>query len=149
MKDYLMKMQAICDNVEACGRPVPEEDQVLSILAGLGPDYEPSVAVLTATSDSYNVRSASALLLASKKSSSTICPISASYVKLPHITKKPGTLTMEIHLLIEVIYGQQNHGNRSRDRGVPSKTNLYANFVVKVAMQFKNVIIALIFLYRT
>lgn len=40
-------MKSICDNLAACGRPVPEEDQILCILAGLGSEFEPSVAVLT------------------------------------------------------------------------------------------------------
>lgn len=55
MKDYLMKMICICDILAACGRPVSEEDQVLSILAGLGPEFEPTVAVLTSRIESYNV----------------------------------------------------------------------------------------------
>lgn len=66
MKDYLMKMKSICDTLAACGRPVSEEDQVLSILAGLGSEYEPTVAVLTSRIESYNVQTASALLLASE-----------------------------------------------------------------------------------
>lgn len=37
MKDYLMKMKTICDTLAACGQPISEEDQVLSILAGLRP----------------------------------------------------------------------------------------------------------------
>lgn len=55
MKDYLMKMICICDILAACARPVSEEDQVLSILAGLGPEFEPTVAVLTSRIESYNV----------------------------------------------------------------------------------------------
>lgn len=66
MKGYVMKMKSICDTLAACGRPISEEDQVLSILAGVGPEFEPTVAVLTSTIDSYNVRTASALLLASE-----------------------------------------------------------------------------------
>lgn len=42
-----MKMKAICDAWVACGRPVSKEDQLLSILAGLGPELEPTVAILT------------------------------------------------------------------------------------------------------
>lgn len=41
--DYLVKMKAICDTLVACGRPVPEEDQVLYILTGLGPEFEPTI----------------------------------------------------------------------------------------------------------
>lgn len=45
MKDYLLKVKSICDNLAACGCPVSREDQVLFILAGLGPEFEPTIAV--------------------------------------------------------------------------------------------------------
>lgn len=53
------------DNLVACGRHVLEEDQVLSILAGLESKLEPTLAVLTSTKDLF-VQMASALLLASE-----------------------------------------------------------------------------------
>lgn len=34
-----------------CGSPVSYEDQVLWILAGLRPEYEPTITVLTSTDD--------------------------------------------------------------------------------------------------
>lgn len=43
VKDYLMKMKAIWDTLVACGRPIPEEDQVLYILTGFGPEFEPTI----------------------------------------------------------------------------------------------------------
>lgn len=52
MKDYLMKMKIICDTLAARGRPISEEDQVLSILAGVGLEFDPTVAVLTSSMDS-------------------------------------------------------------------------------------------------
>lgn len=52
MTYYLMKMNGICDILAACERPVSEEDQVLSILACLGPEFEPTVAVLTSQIES-------------------------------------------------------------------------------------------------
>lgn len=55
MKDYLMKMKGICDTLAACGRPVSEEYQVLSILAGLGQEFKPISVVLTSGIESYNV----------------------------------------------------------------------------------------------
>lgn len=70
MENYLMKMKSICNTLAACGRPVSEEDQVMSTLAGLGPEFEPTVSVLTSRVDSYNVRTASAFLLASENRAS-------------------------------------------------------------------------------
>lgn len=46
MKDYLLKMKSIYDNLAAYGRPVSEEDQVLSIFTGIGGEFEPTVAVI-------------------------------------------------------------------------------------------------------
>lgn len=63
--DYVLKMKNIYDNLVACGRSVSEEDQVLSILVGLGAEFEPSVTVITSRIDTYNVQSVSVLLLAS------------------------------------------------------------------------------------
>lgn len=47
MKDYLMKMKAVCYTLSAYGRPISKEDQVLFILVGLGLKFEPIIAVLT------------------------------------------------------------------------------------------------------
>lgn len=66
MKDYLLKMKSNCDTLAACGRLVPKEDQVLSILAGLGPEFEPTIVVLTSRIDSYNFQIVKVLLLASE-----------------------------------------------------------------------------------
>lgn len=66
MKVYMMKMKWIRDTLVACGRAVSKEDQVLSIFASLGPELVPTVAVLTSRIDSYNIWTASALILASE-----------------------------------------------------------------------------------
>lgn len=42
MKNYLLKLKNICDNLAEYGRPVPEEDQVLE---AFGTEFEPTVAV--------------------------------------------------------------------------------------------------------
>lgn len=56
MKNYLMKMKAICDTLASFGCPVFEEEHVLSMLAGLGPKFEPTIL----TNDSHHVKVASA-----------------------------------------------------------------------------------------
>lgn len=43
MKYYLMKMKAIYNTLAACEPPVPDEDQVFSILAELGLEVEPRI----------------------------------------------------------------------------------------------------------
>lgn len=50
-----MKMKAICDTLATFRRPGSEEDQVLPILTGLGPELEPTIAILISRNDAYNV----------------------------------------------------------------------------------------------
>lgn len=59
MKDYLMKMKAICDTLASFGCPVFQEEHVLSMLAGLGPKFEPTIIVITLKNDSHHVKVAS------------------------------------------------------------------------------------------
>lgn len=60
LKNYLMKMKATCDILAPFGRPMSKTDQVLPILASLGPNYESTIAVLTLRDDSNNVKATSA-----------------------------------------------------------------------------------------
>lgn len=63
----------------------------MSTLAGLAPEFEPTVSVLTSRVDSYNVRTASALLLGSEKRGpqQSILPESPKSTNLIIHPKKP------------------------------------------------------------
>lgn len=52
-----------CDTLAACWRPISNEDQILSILANLRPEFEPAIAVLTSQIESYNLQTATTFLL--------------------------------------------------------------------------------------
>lgn len=54
MKVYLTKMKSIYDTLVACAPPIFEEDQVLSILAGLWSEFEPITVVITSKVKDYS-----------------------------------------------------------------------------------------------
>lgn len=147
MKDYVMQMKAISDNLAAYGCPIPEEG--LSI-AGLGPEYEPSTVVFTSKVTAITLGLLVLLYLLQKielfnnlSYLSLLCRL-----MLLHITKYPGTVSVAIRLLVEVVMATMDNtivAIAVVAKGVPSKVILFANFVAKVIMLFKNVIIALIF----
>lgn len=116
MKDYLLKMKSICDNLAACGRPISKEDQVLSILAGLGGEFEPTVAVITSRIDTYSVQSASALLLTSENRTlqQLIIPDSPMQANLSFQSKKHWHYNSESQ---HKTNRGQHHFGRNRNRG--------------------------------
>lgn len=149
MKDYVMQMKAISDNLAAYGCPIPEEGQILSI-AGLRPEYEPSTVVLTSKVTAITLGLLVLLYLLQKielfnnlSYLSLLCRL-----MLLHITKYPGTVSVAIRLLVEVVMATMDNtivAIAVVAKGVPSKVILFSNFVAKVIMLFKNVINALIF----
>ncbi|KZV24461.1 hypothetical protein F511_20720 [Dorcoceras hygrometricum] len=64
MKDYLGKMKGYIDVLDACELGVPEEDQILYILGGIGVEYESTVVHVSSRADALNLSEVSALLLA-------------------------------------------------------------------------------------
>lgn len=66
-------MRGICDTLAACGRPVSEEDQVLSILAGLGLEFEPTIGILIQGFIPIMLELPVPTSFVRKQSSSTIC----------------------------------------------------------------------------
>ena len=63
MMEYLLKVKTIADNLVAIGEPVLKKDQVLQILGGLGVDYNPIVASITAREDDISIHSIHSILL--------------------------------------------------------------------------------------
>ncbi|RVX01290.1 hypothetical protein CK203_031357 [Vitis vinifera] len=63
MMEYLLKVKTIADNLVAIGEPVLKKDQVLQILGGLGADYNPIVASITAREDDISIHSIHSILL--------------------------------------------------------------------------------------
>ncbi|KAL4376343.1 hypothetical protein GQ457_02G016120 [Hibiscus cannabinus] len=63
MKDFLMKIKSICDNLASCGEVISEHEQITAILNGLPPEYESVITVLTAGDTSSTVNSVRTVLL--------------------------------------------------------------------------------------
>ncbi|XP_047326457.1 uncharacterized protein LOC124930141 [Impatiens glandulifera] len=63
MESYLQAIKVITDNLAAAGQQVADEDLILYVLGGLGPEYESLLVVVTTRPDSINVDDFSGLLL--------------------------------------------------------------------------------------
>ncbi|KAL4325422.1 hypothetical protein GQ457_11G032360 [Hibiscus cannabinus] len=63
MKDFLMKIKSICDNLASCGEVISEHEKITAILNGLPPEYESVITVLTAGDTSSTVNSVRTVLL--------------------------------------------------------------------------------------
>ena len=55
MLDYMLRICNICDNLIAIGELVLEQDQIMAILGGLGPEYNPFVVTITSRAEPISV----------------------------------------------------------------------------------------------
>ena len=55
INDYVLKMRNIADMLSAFGKPVPDEDLILYILGGLGPEFETIVVNITSRSEAISL----------------------------------------------------------------------------------------------
>lgn len=126
-----------------CGSPVSYEDQVLWILAGLRPEYEPTITVLTSTDDQqYNVKASCALLLASESRA----------LQQTLIIESPASANVAIHsrpwnnIFGSQLFngggrgsgGQISHGGRDRGREAILSNKLTCQLSGKLGMQFSS-----------
>lgn len=63
MKDYLNKVKTCCDILASAGETITDDNQILHILTGLGPEYNPVMVSLTARTEPCSLREVKALLL--------------------------------------------------------------------------------------
>ncbi|KAI4338249.1 hypothetical protein L6164_016592 [Bauhinia variegata] len=47
MWEFILKIRHICDNLRAIGEKVSDDDQIMAILGGLGPEYNPIVVSIS------------------------------------------------------------------------------------------------------
>ncbi|RVW59231.1 Retrovirus-related Pol polyprotein from transposon RE1 [Vitis vinifera] len=62
INDYVLKMRNIADMLSTSGKPVPDEDLILYILGGLGPEFETIVVNITSISEAISLQEAHYLL---------------------------------------------------------------------------------------
>ncbi|RVW18439.1 Retrovirus-related Pol polyprotein from transposon RE1 [Vitis vinifera] len=63
MMEYILKLKMITDNLAAIGEPISERDQELQFLSGLGVEYNPIVASITAREYDLPLQSVHSILL--------------------------------------------------------------------------------------
>uniref|UniRef100_A0A803Q6A3 Retrotransposon Copia-like N-terminal domain-containing protein n=1 Tax=Cannabis sativa TaxID=3483 RepID=A0A803Q6A3_CANSA len=63
ISEYVEKVQTIADALTVAGAPVQDQDLVLQVLNGLGPDFDSVVSGITARSDDLSIDEVQALLL--------------------------------------------------------------------------------------
>ena len=56
INDYVLKMRNIADMLFASGKPVPDEDLILYILGGLGPEFETIVVNITSKFEAISLQ---------------------------------------------------------------------------------------------
>ncbi|KAL5772939.1 hypothetical protein ACOSQ2_012863 [Xanthoceras sorbifolium] len=55
MSDYLMKKKSLIDNLAFAGYSMSNDDKLMSILSGLGSDYNPFIISVTSVPHSYSI----------------------------------------------------------------------------------------------
>ncbi|KAE8675650.1 hypothetical protein F3Y22_tig00111650pilonHSYRG00227 [Hibiscus syriacus] len=55
MRDYLMVIKIICDNLASCGELIFDHEHIITILNGLPPEYEVIITVITAGTSSFDL----------------------------------------------------------------------------------------------
>ncbi|KAL4355415.1 hypothetical protein GQ457_06G009610 [Hibiscus cannabinus] len=83
MQDYTMNIKETCDLLAACRSPVSELEHVATILNGLPIEYEPSVAAITASKDTYSVDNVVSILIdaESRLEDSSRFPVGINFTK--------------------------------------------------------------------
>ena len=63
MREYINKMKSCVDLLASAGQPLTPEDQILHLLAGLGPEYNPVLVSVTTRPQPYSLHDVKALLM--------------------------------------------------------------------------------------
>ncbi|KAL4312526.1 hypothetical protein GQ457_01G019930 [Hibiscus cannabinus] len=63
MRDYTTAIKKICDLLAACGSSISNVEHIATILNGLPIEYEPSVATITASKETYTVENVVSILV--------------------------------------------------------------------------------------
>lgn len=63
LQDYFTKIKNLIDSLEAAGDKITHDNHVMYIMAGLGPEYDPTVSVITGSLEMPSLQRVYALLL--------------------------------------------------------------------------------------
>ena len=56
VEEYILKMRSLADNLNSVGQLITDEDLILYILGGFGPEYESIVVNLTSRNDALTLQ---------------------------------------------------------------------------------------------
>nr|XP_009589808.1 uncharacterized protein LOC104087110 [Nicotiana tomentosiformis] len=63
MHEYLTGIKSVCDSLASCGERVSDSIHLATILAGLTPEYEPVIDVITASQYLFTIQQMNSVLL--------------------------------------------------------------------------------------
>ncbi|KZV26181.1 hypothetical protein F511_06348 [Dorcoceras hygrometricum] len=124
MKDYLGKMKGYIDILAACGNSIPEDDQILHILGGVGPEYESVVVHVTSRVESLSLSEVGALLLAHEGRIETY-NITGGHTASPsvNVTTAPSQRKAENTSQSQPVYRGRGRGRNGRGGRKPWHNN--------------------------
>ncbi|KAK8564202.1 hypothetical protein V6N12_036331 [Hibiscus sabdariffa] len=122
MHEYTMAIKQVCDLLAACGSSISEVEQIATILNGLPNEYEPSIAAITASKDSYSVENIVSILVdaESRMEDTSRFPVgihfTQSNAQQSVLTSRDGSATLP---QFESSSSQANNTQSSRYKGRP------------------------------
>ncbi|KAH0651911.1 hypothetical protein KY284_031823 [Solanum tuberosum] len=79
MREYLSGIKSLCDSLASCGERVSNSIHLATILTGLTPEYEPVIAVITASQHPFTIQQVTSVLLdAEARQQDSLIHLSAS-----------------------------------------------------------------------
>ncbi|XP_039039382.1 uncharacterized protein LOC120177231 [Hibiscus syriacus] len=66
MRDYLMKIKNICDNLANCGDVISEHEHIMTVLNGLPPEYDSIITAIAASATASDLTVVTTILLDAK-----------------------------------------------------------------------------------
>lgn len=126
-----------CDTLAAYGRATSEEDQALSILAGLRSEFERTIAIITLRIESYSVTAATALLLAyeNRALQHPLCQSPRCMPILQYNQHRLGIIIMILISLIGAIVDPIDQTIIAGEEKEFLRANLYVNYVEKLVQK--------------
>ncbi|KAL4376722.1 hypothetical protein GQ457_02G030140 [Hibiscus cannabinus] len=83
MHEYIMAIKHTCDLLAACRSPISDVEHIATILNGLPIEYEPSIAAITASKESYTVDNIVSILIdaETRMEDTSSFPIGVNYTR--------------------------------------------------------------------
>ncbi|KAL4352410.1 hypothetical protein GQ457_06G014490 [Hibiscus cannabinus] len=86
MREYTMAVKETCDHLATCGSSITDIEHIATILNGLPVEYEPSVAAITTSKESYTVDNVVSILIDAETRMEDVSrfPVGIHFTKFNH-----------------------------------------------------------------